>query len=224
MSSPTGLNKSSSIFLQKYHVWPLPATEVQLQSRFSQSRGKILEKPGKKLLKTLCESWSSLFLLACESWKSTSFQNSWLQLVVFQRCVRLYFVTLVFFHPPLNIFWTSNSPVVLSNCSSFTNNKKTAIFDEIWVNQSFFCGFVTISPQWDNKPISPFQRRYSVQIFSVYVFLSLFWFVVHPKNSLKEKMSSPRQSQRGIFLSPAKVPIFAPSDNGGHTSESIFST
>ena len=55
--------------------WPFPATQVQLQSRFSQPRGKSLEKPGRALLKTLCENWSSLFLLACESCKSTSFQN-----------------------------------------------------------------------------------------------------------------------------------------------------
>ena len=85
------------IVLQKYQFWPTPATEVQIQSRFSQSRGKNLEKPGRTLLKTLCETRRFLFLLACEFCKSTSLQNPWFWVVVFQRCVRLCFVTLVFF-------------------------------------------------------------------------------------------------------------------------------
>ena len=36
MSSPAGLSKTFSIFLQKYLLWPFPDTEVQLQSRFIQ--------------------------------------------------------------------------------------------------------------------------------------------------------------------------------------------
>ena len=38
MSSPAGLNKTFSFFLQKYHLWPFSGTEVQHQSHFFQRR------------------------------------------------------------------------------------------------------------------------------------------------------------------------------------------
>ena len=73
-----------------------------------------------------------------------------------------------------------------------TKRQKTTFFDIFGLPQAFFNNFLTISPKWENiEVLSPFQRRYSVKIFSVYDYLSLFCFVVHPEWFLNENMSSP---------------------------------
>ena len=79
-----------------------------------------------------------------------------------------------------------------SKCYSLTNRQKIAFFDNFGLTQAFFNNFPPISAKWENIVfISPFQRRCSVQIFSVYDILSLFCFVVHPDWFLNENMSSP---------------------------------
>ena len=223
MSSPAGLSKTFSLFLQKYLLWPFPDTEVQLQSRFIQPRRNFLNN-----FEEICWEHCAKRRVVCFSRPVSCACRHFPKSVILASGVPAVRPFVAYYAGFLTAFWyviLFHNCGFFSNCYSVTSRQETAFFWRFWANSGVFYYF---------PPPFPKLRKYSSH-FTVSETLfranllrlqhfETFLFRGSSRMVFKRKEELSRWSQQSVFLFLAKVPFVAIFGYRGPTSESIYST